>query len=166
MSLISQSCPSCGAPLSATGDRLICAYCGDEWRVADLSAQTPATAAAAKPALDKRPALRPVSKTRRWAIIAGVLFTLVIGFALLRVFAGARLSNYRVINSAALSPDGHRLASVHGQGVSTNGSLRIWDTASGAELQRLAGVDLPMWIVCWSPDGRWLATAACARTRL
>jgi len=156
MSLISQSCPSCGAPLPATGEVQICTHCGNEWRVADSPVST--TPAAAKPALDKRPEARPGSRVRRWTIIAGVCVALVIGFVWLRVFGSDRFSHYRAINAAALSPDGRLLASVHGQGLETNCTLRIWDAASGAQLHRFDGVDTPMWIVHWSPDGRWLAT--------
>src|SRR5690349_10229883 len=133
MSVISQNCPSCGAPLPATGDVRTCAHCGNEWRIGD-SPLSSSTSAAAKPALDKRPAARPMSKARRWTIIAGLIMALAIGFVLLRVFATDRLSNYTVINSAALSPDGKLLASVHGQGFATIGSLRIWNTATGAQL--------------------------------
>lgn len=156
MPLKSQSCPSCGAPLPATGEVQICTHCGNQWRFAESLAQAPP--AAVKPALDRRPAVRPGAKIRRRAMIAGLSLALVFGFVWLRVFGSDRFSHYRAINAAALSPDGRRLASVHGQGLETNCTLRIWDAANGAQLCRFDGVDTPMWIVCWSPDGRWLAT--------
>lgn len=157
MSVRSQNCPSCGAPLPATGDVRACTHCGNEWRVVDTPVYSP-TAAAAKPALDQRPRRKPMTKAKRLTITACAVIVLAVGFVLLRVYGGGRLDNYRAVNSAALSPDGRLIASVHGQGLGIGGSVRIWEAATGAEVHRLAGVDAPMWVVRWSPDGRWIAT--------
>jgi WD40 repeat protein/serine/threonine protein kinase len=53
----------------------------------------------------------------------------------------------------AYSPDGTRLASA-----SLDGTVKVWDPDTGAELLRLAGHDKPVWGVAYSPDGKLLAT--------
>jgi WD40 repeat protein len=58
------------------------------------------------------------------------------------------------IQGIAFYPDGRRLASV-----STDGTLRIWNTESGQELARVASAG-PLSCVALSPDGIWLATGS------
>jgi WD40 repeat protein len=102
----------------------------------------------------RRPRTRPF---RRLRIAAFVLVLLMpIGWA----FLDTASSDVRSLNDAALSPDGNRIVSVHGTGVGTKASLRLWNARSGKleAVRRYAGGDPPVWTVRWSPDGRWLAT--------
>jgi serine/threonine protein kinase/formylglycine-generating enzyme required for sulfatase activity/WD40 repeat protein len=55
---------------------------------------------------------------------------------------------------AAWSPDGTRIASV-----GEDATCRIWDAASGAELQKLTHGD-PLWWIQWSNDGTKVATGS------
>jgi WD40 repeat protein len=62
-----------------------------------------------------------------------------------------RLRHGREVNSVALSPDGKLLASVAG-------NLRVWDTATGQELDRFKGKTRAH-VVAFSPDGKTLLAA-------
>ena len=161
MPLVSHNCPSCAAPLAGSGPVLVCRHCGNEFRLADKpAAPVTATPLRATGRAQSQPfkRLRKLSLASKLAICGGLVVALAAGFLFLRALAGGRVSEYRVINDAALSPDGKRLASVHGQGFSVKGTLRIWDVATGVMLERLDGIDTPMWVVKWSPDGKMLAT--------
>jgi WD40 repeat protein len=68
-----------------------------------------------------------------------------------RTFAGHAGAVYGV----AISPDEKRLATA-----SADGSVRIWDIASGDELLRLTGQRRAFWSVAFSPDGRQLAATS------
>jgi eukaryotic-like serine/threonine-protein kinase len=65
-----------------------------------------------------------------------------------------RLSGHRfAVNGVAFSPDGSRLASV-----ASDAKLKIWDTATGAELLSLTAHLVQAVGVAWSADGLTLAT--------
>ncbi len=63
------------------------------------------------------------------------------------------------VRAVCYLPDGRRLASA-----SEDATLRVWDTASGADILRLVGHSAWVMDVCCSPDGRWLASASADRT--
>lgn len=65
------------------------------------------------------------------------------------------------VNDVALSPDSGRLATV-----GDDGTLRIWDAASGAEILTLthSAAGLPVYSVAFSPTGDRLATASFDQT--
>jgi Tol biopolymer transport system component len=102
----------------------------------------------------RRSAAHRVTRSR-W-IVAAVVGLPIVAFVFWGLF-GEKIQLYDIINDAALSPDGERLVSVHGQGRDTRYTLRVWDTATGEQLHKLYSDNL-MWIVEWSPDGRLLAT--------
>jgi WD40 repeat protein len=62
-------------------------------------------------------------------------------------------------SSVAFSPTANRLASAGG-----DGTIRIWDAATGGELHRLTGHALVVAGVAFSPDGHSLASAGVDRT--
>jgi WD40 repeat protein len=69
----------------------------------------------------------------------------------LRTFEG----HTKEVAGIAFSRDGKRLASA-----SHDGTVRIWDAATGAELHTLRGHgDYYVQGVAFSPDGKWLASA-------
>jgi predicted Ser/Thr protein kinase len=61
--------------------------------------------------------------------------------------------------SVAYSPDGTRLASG-----SFDGTVKVWDARSGAELATLRGHAGAVWSVCYSPEGTHIASASADRT--
>jgi hypothetical protein len=64
-----------------------------------------------------------------------------------------------VVGSVAFSPDGSRLASA-----STDGTIKVWDTASGQEVRTLKGHTGEVWSVAFNPDGSRLASASWDKT--
>ena len=57
------------------------------------------------------------------------------------------------------SPDGHRLATAH-----KDGTVQIWDVATGRRIATLPGHTGRVRVVRWSPDGRKLASGGDDRT--
>ncbi|RUS97406.1 hypothetical protein DSM106972_085090 [Dulcicalothrix desertica PCC 7102] len=76
-------------------------------------------------------------------------------------FTGADLSKsvfaktFSTAMSAVFSPDGKILATGHSEG-----SISLWDSASGQHLIKLQGHFAPIWCINFSPDGKILATGA------
>lgn len=62
------------------------------------------------------------------------------------------------VDATAFSPDGTKLVS--GGGDYTHGELKLWDVASGRRLAVLEGHAAEVHSVCFSPDGRTIASAS------
>jgi WD40 repeat protein/tRNA A-37 threonylcarbamoyl transferase component Bud32 len=58
------------------------------------------------------------------------------------------------VSTVRLSPDGRRLA-----GAGADGTVKVWDVATGREVCTLGGHTGPVTCVCFSADGRFLADA-------
>ena len=65
----------------------------------------------------------------------------------------------RSVSSAAFSPDGSRIVTA-----SQEKTARIWDTATGKQLQVLRGHEAGLWTVVFSPDGSRVLTASEDKT--
>ena len=59
------------------------------------------------------------------------------------------------VSTLAYSPDGSRLATA-----GMDGTVRIWDPATGKLLRAILGANHAIESLCWSPDGRMLAFGA------
>jgi autotransporter-associated beta strand protein len=70
----------------------------------------------------------------------------------------------RPVTSVCFSPDGGRLASAghywDGDGRVWKGEAKVWDAQTGQEILSLHGHTAPVTSVCFSPDGRRLASAS------
>ena len=64
------------------------------------------------------------------------------------------------VTAVAIAPDGSWLATT-----SSDGTLRIWDAATGQPRATLTGHENPVTAVAIAPDGSWLATASGDGTR-
>lgn len=159
MNLKAKKCPSCASPLpEAVAKNIQCAYCGSSFGVDYFTGTQTPFEQKSQPDYGKTVARRKPMSRRKLILIAGIVIVCVLGLVIgLRIYKGERF--YRVINSAQISPDGRRIATVHGQGWSLGGgTLRIWDAADGKPLQVIQNKGKVMWQVVWSPDGRYLAT--------
>ncbi|MDR3232099.1 MAG: hypothetical protein LBT46_00250, partial [Planctomycetaceae bacterium] len=58
------------------------------------------------------------------------------------------------VRSAAFSPDGTKIVTA-----SEDNTARIWDAATGKELQKLEGHTHYVWSAVFSPDGKRIVTA-------
>jgi WD40 repeat protein len=58
-----------------------------------------------------------------------------------------------LVNRVVFSPDGKQMASA-----SLDGTVKVWDAASGNKVLDLAGHKAPVRTVAYSPDGKWLAS--------
>ena len=64
------------------------------------------------------------------------------------------------MRALAWSPDGKRIATTHGAGAPRgNGSIQVWDAASGKELAVLRGHRGGVYSAAFSPDGTRIVTA-------
>jgi WD40 repeat protein/ribosomal protein L40E len=158
-----QICPSCAAPLPVSATEFVrCEHCGSDLRVKrDTGQLTPIINTSVQQSKSAEPKIvrQPMSKTKKWTIIGTILFLLV-GTILFAVIYN-RYNLHRIINSVAWSPDGKRIASVHGQGWGIGGgTLRIWDAETGKSLSVIQNKNKLMWQVVWSPDGNFIATGA------
>jgi WD40 repeat protein len=97
-----------------------------------------------------------MSKTKKRAIIISIILLIGITVIGLKIYNGYYW--VRLVNDVAWSPDGKRIVSVHGQGLSGGvDSLRVWDSASGQQLNSVVNRETLMWHAAWSPDGKYLA---------
>ena len=138
MKIQKQICPSCAAPLPLSASEYVrCEHCGSDLRVKKDTGQLPATdkiniqqSSTARPVAQRQ----PMSKAKKRAIFGTIVF-LVVG-AIFFAYVYNKYYWQRIVNSVAWSPDGKRLASVHGQGWEIGGgTLRIWDAATGKSLK-------------------------------
>jgi WD40 repeat protein len=67
-----------------------------------------------------------------------------------------------ILRSLAFSPDGSALASAGGN--AEDFDIRLWDVASGEQLQTFQGHTGIVWMVAFSPDGSKLASASSDST--
>lgn len=162
MKIHRQICPACAAPLPATTGAVTCDHCGSELRIAaDTGRLQPRTInnpnavrTNAGMVAVKRP---PMSKAKRNAIIGTVLVTVLL--TLLTLYVGNNYNDHRIINGAAIAPDGSRFVSIHGQGLGrVGGTLRVWDSQTGKSLNVISGEGALLWQLAYSPDGRYVAT--------
>jgi WD40 repeat protein len=82
---------------------------------------------------------------------AGKVYIQALDGTVLQEFEG----HVQTVYGIALSPDEQRLATA-----STDGTVRVWDVESGAELLTLTGTGKTFYSVAFSPDGGLLAATA------
>ena len=103
-----------------------------------------------------------MKKTHFWILTLAVLSSLT--FSPLTTFAQNIPSKVLEghtgsVNSIAFSPDGSKLASG-----SDDGTIRLWDAATGEHLLTLEGHTDDVWSIAFSPDGNRLASRSRDRT--
>jgi len=98
-----------------------------------------------------RVALTPIA----WRRVAAVFAIALVPLAWFLLESLTR--DYRVINSAALSPDQTMTATASGIGIGVKARVWIWDAKTGEMRHTLRAGEGPVWTVAWSPNGRYLA---------
>jgi hypothetical protein len=67
--------------------------------------------------------------------------------------------NGQIVTTVAFSPDGKLIASG-----GYDDTVRIWNTATGAQVRSFTGHSSTIWAVGFSPDGKWIASASADKT--
>ncbi|HEU5101727.1 MAG TPA: protein kinase [Roseiflexaceae bacterium] len=97
----------------------------------------------------------PTDTTTYPPMVARALYRVYDGVAARRIMRGPASP----LRTVAWSPDG-RLALTGGE----DGTLRVWDIGSGAQLRELKGHIGSVWSVAWSPDGKQALSGAADGT--
>ena len=70
----------------------------------------------------------------------------------------------RRVHSVAFSPNSERLASASQALDGKDNTVRVWDVASGKQIDALRGHAAFLWCVAYSPDGQYLASGSYDQT--
>jgi WD40 repeat protein len=73
-----------------------------------------------------------------------------------------------IVNTAAWSPDGKRVATGGGDIEQVDNSVQVWSASDGSLTARYGGhrdqTDAAIFSLTWSPNGRWIASASADQT--